>query len=321
VFARVFITIVIGMCMILIAEKLSTDFQKSAQKYRLSWWQKHMYAYALIIFWIAIVVFLLANSGRELADAIKKVPTSTTAITTLYNRKIGPFVPEFLGYSTIDRGTVDELKSFIAPTITGIVSETALFIVDAILIIPLMFYMYFRQRHQIAKVVVDAVPERYRTAFLRASRGIGRDLHEFFAARVLEGMTVGSLLCLGFYVAGVKGWLILGLIGGLLNAVPYLGPILGAIAPLAITLSLDTTQAALYVLLTIVITQTIDDFYLKPFMLSSRVEVGSLLSIILILVGTQLFGIMGTIFALPIYLVYRTILTETYEELSRMYKD
>jgi len=147
---------------------------------------------------------------------------------------------------------------------------------------------------------------------LRTSRAMGKQLHTFFAARVVESTVIGGLCCLGFFIAGVKGWLVLGLLAGFLNAVPYFGPFLGAIPPVIITLLVDTPLAALYVVLTVFIAQTIDMFYLQPFMISSKIRIDPLLSIILVLAGTKLFGIMGTIFILPMFLVYEVILKEAY---------
>ncbi len=318
-FTRISLMLVLGLCVILITEKLATDFRRSASRYRLSRWQKHVYGVILTTFWAVTITLLIFNSGKELTAAFQEVRTDTASLTRLYNSKIGPFTPRILGYRTVDADTVDGIRDLVAPTVTKIISEMALFFAEGILVIPLMLYVYFRRRKTIAEKIRSMVPEPYRDAFVRASRTTGTELHEFFAARVLEGAVVGGLTCLGFYIAGLQGWLILGILAGLLNIVPYFGPLLSALPPLFLALSLDSTAAALYVLLTIVITQAIDELYLKPFLLPSRVEVDTLLSIILILIGTQLFGILGTIFALPVYLVYRVTLRESYAELTRLY--
>jgi predicted PurR-regulated permease PerM len=54
-------------------------------------------------------------------------------------------------------------------------------------------------------------------------------------------------------------------------------------------------------------------------MIPSKVSVDPLLSILLILVGGELFGLTGILFAIPIYLVYKIVLKESYEELARLY--
>ena len=77
----------------------------------------------------------------------------------------------------------------------------------------------------------------------------------------------------------------------------------------------------IYVLITVIVAQIIDNLYLNPFMVSGKVKMDPLLSIILILVGAQLFGILGMVLAIPIYLVYKIVLRESYSELIKIYPE
>ena len=121
------------------------------------------------------------------------------------------------------------------------------------------------------------------------------------------------------FIGGLKGWLVLGLLAGALNIVPYIGPVLGAIPPILIGIG-DAPTTAVYAIITIVIAQLIDNLYIIPFMISGMVRTDALLGIILILVGAQLFGIFGMVFAIPMYRIYKIILRDTYQGLTKVYK-
>ena len=69
----------------------------------------------------------------------------------------------------------------------------------------------------------------------------------------MESMVIAGICCLGFFIAGVKGWLVLGLLAGFLNIVPYLVRLLGAVPPMLITLLVDEPIITFYVVITILI--------------------------------------------------------------------
>ena len=120
-------------------------------------------------------------------------------------------------------------------------------------------------------------------------------------------------------MGGVKGWLVLGLLAGVLNIADFIGPALSAVPPIVISFLADDPLAALIAVCTIVAAQLIDNFYLMPLMISSRVALSPLTTILLALIGAELLGIVGIILAIPIYLVYKITLRGAYSELVEVY--
>ena len=318
-FSSIFLTFVLAFCLIFLAEKFISDYRKSVAKYHLSRWKQWVYGYALIAFWIFVVIFLLRSSLLQITGVLQEVSVDGDLLMSVYTEKVQPLLPAVFQRESFTAEVIERASEYISSLTSTILSHGFFFFVDALLIVPLMFYMYFRKRHAIGEKLFGSVPSRFHGSTLRASRDIGKQLHQFFAIRVIENTVVGALCCLGFFIAGVKGWLVLGLLAGFLNIVPYFGPIMGAVPPLVIALLVDEPVVGLYVVLTVLVAQTIDEFYLRPFVISSKVRIDPLLSILLVLAGSQVFGIMGMIFALPMYLIYKVILVEAYEELVRLY--
>ena len=100
------------------------------------------------------------------------------------------------------------------------------------------------------------------------------------------------------------------LVAGFFNIIPFLGPFLGALPPLFIALLDPSGSVALGVLITIAVAQLVDNLYLQPFFLSSKVKMEPLLAILLVLIFANLAGALGMVLAIPIYSVYKVTLRE-----------
>jgi len=184
-----------------------------------------------------------------------------------------------------------------------------------LLIIPIMFHMRFHRGDDLALRVQEWVPENLRRRYAGITREIGENVYEYFRARIIESVAVGGMCCLGFYVGGVKGWLVLGLIAGVLNIADFVGPTLSLLPPVVISLLADDPIAAVFAVATIFVAQVVDNFYLVPFMISSKVSLSPLSTILLVLIGGKVLGIAGVILAIPVYLVIKIILRGAYHEL------
>jgi len=83
---------------------------------------------------------------------------------------------------------------------------------------------------------------------------------------------------------------------------------------------IDSPITALFAVITIIVSQTIDNLYLTPFMISEKVNINPLLSVILTLAASKLLGALGMVLAIPIYIIYKIIIRESYRELIIIYK-
>ena len=107
---------------------------------------------------------------------------------------------------------------------------------------------------------------------------------------------------------------------GLLNNIPYVGPIIGTIPPVIIGFAVGW-KVALFALLVCLIVQVIDNMYLIPFMISGKVSVNPLVTCLLILIFAQLFGPLGMILSIPSYIIFRIILGESYKLLTHIFPE
>jgi len=119
---------------------------------------------------------------------------------------------------------------------------------------------------------------------------------------VLTVMLVLSVLnSVGFLLLGLKYAVLLGVTAAVLNVIPYIGPWIGALMP--ITIALLTKDSAMYAVGAagvILITQFIDNNFVTPKVMGSSVSINPLASIVALLAGGMLWGVVGLILAIPI---------------------
>ena len=315
-FKSIFVVFIIGLTLIIFVDNIMSNFYRRIKKYKYPRWKVKIVGYFIVFFWLFTIYFLISGSINQLGEVVN---TDVKQTTLGYYNNIEPYIPTILGEKIFDMNTIRQIENYVFSAFSAFLSLFTNVLINSILIIPLLFYMFFKQGIIIEQRLNALLPKKFQNGAKRSSDEIKLQLRDFLTAKVTESVVIGGICCLGFFIAGLKGWLFLGFLAGILNIIPFLGPLLGAIPPILIAL-VDQPIVAVYVIITIVIAQLLDNLYLIPFMISGRVKMDALLGIVLILVGAQLAGPLGMILALPIYLVYKITLQETYIELSRIYK-
>lgn len=147
-------------------------------------------------------------------------------------------------------------------------------------------------------------------------------LRRYFLGVALQSMIMASMVGVALYVLGVQNAFLIGLFAGMVNVIPYLGPLLGA--SLGILIALTTSlhmdfEAQLFPLLfkvamVFVGAQVIDAFVVQPNVLGSSVKAHPLEIFIVILMAGTIGGIVGMVLAIPVYTILRVIAREFLSE-------
>ncbi len=315
-FKTIFIVFILGVVLIIFVESLITNFHQRMKRFHMSKTGRRFLMYSMAFFWMFTIYFLIGGSITQLNEVAN---ADVNQIGSTYMGMINPYIPTILGRKIVTQDTLSGIQQYIFSSFAGFLGLVTSIAFNSVIILPLMFYMYFRRWKRIENRMTTLLPGKYKDAILNASREIRLQLRDFLSAKVIESTVIGAICCLGFHISGLKGWLFLGVLAGILNIIPYIGPVLGAIPPVLIGM-LDSPIIALFALVTVVVAQLVDNLYLNPFMIPGMVKIDTLLSIVLILIAAQVAGPLGMILALPIYLVYKITLREAYLELEQVYR-
>lgn len=108
-------------------------------------------------------------------------------------------------------------------------------------------------------------------------------------------------------ILGIDYAIVLGIIGALLNVIPYIGGIVAVALPMILAFATKSPLYVFLVLIAYMIVQSIDNHFIVPKIVASRVKLNALVSIIAILTGSALWGVSGMFLALPLTAILKVI--------------
>lgn len=133
-------------------------------------------------------------------------------------------------------------------------------------------------------------------------------IQRYLIGLLIEVAIISAMYSIGLLIMGIEYAIILGIIGALLNLIPYLGSIIAASLPMIIAIVTKSSPwFALLVLALYVIIQFIDNNYIVPRIVASKVKINALASIIAVIVFGALWGILGMLIAIPLTAIAKLI--------------
>jgi predicted PurR-regulated permease PerM len=150
-------------------------------------------------------------------------------------------------------------------------------------------------------------PPRHReeTAFVAGE--LGTAMGSFVRGQLLVAVIVGIASSIGMYLIGLPFWLIIGILAGFLNLIPFLGPVVGgALAVLVALLNGDVSQAVWAVAIFVVI-QQVDNHVITPLVQRARVNLSPLVIVLALVIGGSVAGLLGVVVAVPLTAAARIV--------------
>lgn len=130
----------------------------------------------------------------------------------------------------------------------------------------------------------------------------------YIVGLIIEMIAVSVLTSIGFMIIGVEYAILLGIITGILNLIPYVGILVAGVLSIVASLTSSTEVSIIIgVIVVNLIVQFIDNNILVPMIVSSKVEINAFVSIIGIIVGGSMAGIAGMFLAIPMIAIMKVI--------------
>lgn len=169
------------------------------------------------------------------------------------------------------------------------------------------------------RMIGEWIPTKYRENFSNILNATGKQLSSYFIGVFVDMLIVGLLEFLICLLLRVPNPFLIGSIGGLLNIIPFVGPIIACLAGIVISLtslipSSPDTVLLMHTLIKVIIafcaTKAIDDFILQPTIYGKRTQTHPLEIFIVILMAGSIGGVFAMIFAVPAYTLLRIVVKE-----------
>ncbi|MBX3022304.1 MAG: AI-2E family transporter [Bdellovibrionales bacterium] len=193
---------------------------------------------------------------------------------------------------------------------------------------PIIFIFLGFDNGQMRRYFIGLVPNRYFELALTVVDELDDAIGAYLRGTLLECALVGLTLAIGFVLIGIplSVAIAIGVISGLVNAIPFLGTVIGMVIGLGYALiaesvvpilpGLNANDLAIYVVILVVLAHVLDNVLFQPFVLGSAVNLHPLVVVVAIISGSLLMGVWGMLFAIPSVVVVNTAVQTLFKELK-----
>lgn len=210
----------------------------------------------------------------------------------------------------------------IGSVLVTVFSKTFQTTLDLVLI-PVYLFYFLIDFASIYPLIMRLVPEGYRDWVNAFMTETDETLKKFIKGQFLLATIFGVLMSFGLWLIGIKFFLVIGPISGFANLIPYLGSIIGLTPAILLAIYQGALAGGLIgivimvikVILLIVVLQTLDGFIFQPKIIGDELELHPLLIMGALIIGGELLGVYGMIFAVPFVAVAKVLVLELYHVL------
>lgn len=250
------------------------------------------------------LIYNLPSIATEMQKAATKLINNSSVLKII---DISSYTKQFNGeISKYSQNFLSSLSSSVVTVISTITSVTIM----AITIPVVLFYM-LKDSEKFIPAISRFLPKKQRPEVIGLLQKMGDTISSYISGQVIECLFVGTFTAIGYMLISQPYGLLLGVIAGLTNIIPYVGPYIG-IAPSLIVAFTKSPMQVVYVIIVVVIVQQVDGNLIYPNIIGRTLKIHPLTIIILLLAAGNIAGILGMILAIPFYAVVRTVVIYLY---------
>lgn len=260
-----------------------------------------------VLIFIGLFVFLSFQISDFAAD-VDKIEKNIN----IHLRNIQGFVRENFNLSSreqkqyIDTATEDSLEKGKELIGTTLMSFTATLI--NLTLIPIYTFLILLYRTHFLLFLSKFFKKENHEQLKDILSHIRLAINSYIVGLIIETIVVSAMTIIGFMIIGVKYAVLLGIMTGILNLIPYIGILFAGLLSIVASLtgSPDLSIIIGVIIITIIV-QLIDNNILVPMIVSSKVEINAFVSIIGIIIGGAIAGVSGMFLALPVLAIIKVI--------------
>jgi predicted PurR-regulated permease PerM len=257
---------------------------------------------------LAGLVFIISTQLSMFADNYPQLKVKTEALSqqsiiwisehlNLKVEKINIWLKKTAGTALSDFGPL------LASALLSMTSA-----IMAIFLMPVYLFMILYYKPLLQEFIRRLFSSGHRTAVLIVldrSKGI---VQSYLKGLCIEFLAMSVMNSAGLFILGIDYALILGIIAALLNVIPYIGGVIAVALPMIVAfVTKDTIYSPLMVLGLYIFIQFIDNHYITPKVVASKVKLNALVSVVVVLIGNAIWGVSGMFLSIPITAILKVV--------------
>ena len=265
----------------------------------------------------------LSAGGLDFGNAGPNVVTRVSSLARLWE----PYFQSYLGPDTdIAQLVKDYGSSLIAVMLgedTDLVGSTKDLLggifsgIVLVVIVPFVAFFFLREGRRITHNLIELIPNSYFELCLNLIHQINGQIGAYIRGQLLAVSVVATLAVTGLSLIGVPYALPVGVLAGLSNMIPYLGPLIGiAVASVVALATLGGLSMVIKIVAVFLIIQLIDNIFVQPVVIAKSVDLHPLMVLVVVMIGSDLGQIIGMLVAVPLTGIIKVSSVTIYEGLK-----
>jgi predicted PurR-regulated permease PerM len=252
----------------------------------------------------ALICYLLSS---QIAQFGQSFPLLKVRMTQMID-SLEQWISTQFGVSTqkqvqFIKSALDSSQAVIGSTIGTLFGTLSL-----ILLIPIYVFMLLLYKNLILNFLYEVFSEKHSTRVAEILKQTKSAIQSYIVGLLIEMIIVSTLNSAALIILGVKYAILLGVIGGIINILPYIGGFVAILLPVIIaTVTKDGYSTQLEIIAAYLLIQFIDSNIIFPRFVSVKVQINALISLLAVFLGNALWGIAGMFLMLPIIAVLKII--------------
>ena len=177
-----------------------------------------------------------------------------------------------------------------------------------LLLIPFYVFMILFYQPLLLEFIIRISGSNYESHVRVIVSQIKNVIQRYLIGLIIEAGIMAVLNSAALLMLGIEYAVILGILAAVLNVIPYVGGIIAVALPMMVALVTKSSPwYAIYIMVAYYIIQLIDNNYIVPYIVASKVKINALFSVIIVLVGNALWGVPGMFLSMPLLAILKLI--------------
>ena len=269
---------------------------------------------ALILAGVALILPTLRDQAIEFVEQLPELYISAINGARDLGARVGLDLEELLSQQALEewlndpanQETIQNLLLGFGAGAGQLIRSVAETFVVIVLAPVLAIYILIDLKRFMASSL-DLTPPRYRDEVAFVAGQVGTAMGSFVRGQLLVALIVGIASSIGMGLIDLPFWLLIGILAGFLNLIPFLGPIVGGALAASVALLSGNPQQAIWAVVIFTAVQQVDNHVITPLVQRARVNLSPLVIVLALIIGGSVAGLLGVLVAVPVTAAVRII--------------
>ncbi len=267
---------------------------------------------------VATIVMVLRNQVIQFIDNWPDYwKTSEAFINETFASEQFKFIRDYLNHtnSDLNQNVLDWSKKYLTSGVAGISSFASILTSIGVTIVSTPFILYYMllDGHKFSSFVSSKFPNNSQLSVRYLLTEISKQIAQYIRGQLGVALAVMIMFSIGYTIIGLPYGILLALMAGFFNLIPYVGSIIAQVPVFTVALIAGGPKMLILAIIVLAFEQPIEAHVISPKILGEALSIHPVTVIVVLLSSGHIFGVLGVVLAVPSYAVAKVFVTHIYD--------